>query len=216
MRTEFRKKSPYYGKYKYKIEISLAKHVSALRWTAKDENKIFNKILAFLDKNIGSENYKTVFGWRHWRRVYLNGEVNLNKILDSKYAQYIEYVYRPAPGFEDNTSKEQSKPGKNALWYGRYPYKVVLDVPPFIDGTLNEIEHWCYENCFGSYRKSGYTGNVSFFFVNPIDATGFKLMFSDRVIKTEMPKKKIAENLLRSRIKEARTDLKDFLEGDTA
>ena len=41
-------------------------------------------------------------------------------------------------------------------------------------------------------------------------------MFSDRVKKTEMPKKKIAEILLRDRIKEARTDLKDFLEGDAS
>ncbi len=215
MRTEFRTKPPYYGKYNYKLELDLSNGpyspVKSLH--PKGEKKLFSEILRFLDSNIGSEHYKTMHSWGAWKPIYITREDKLNDFLGSEYGKYATYLYKPAPGFEDS-KLAVSKPGKDALWYGRYPYKVILWIIN-VDPELNDAVGWCHENCFGSYRKSGYTRNVSFFFINPIDAVGFKLRFSDESLKTQMPEKKIAEKLLRDRIKEAEKDLEDFLEGDT-
>jgi len=208
-------KPPYYGKYNYKLELNLETgNFAAVKLaTPKSQTKLFREIISFLDKNIGVEHYKTMHSWGAWKPIYITDETKLKIFLGSEYGIHAAYLYKPAPGFEDS-KLAVSKPGTDALWYGRYPYKMVLRIRS-VDPGLNEAIQWCQENCFGSYRKSGYTGKVSFFFVNPIDAVGFKLRFSDQVLQTQMPEKKIAEKLLRGRIKEAEKDLEDFLEGDT-
>ena len=115
MRTEYRKKPPYYGKYKYKIELNLSRKISTSRSSAKQNNRLFDEIVKFADDDIGVENYKTVFGWSHWRRIYLTDEDKLNIFLGSEYGNLVEYLYKPAPGFENKTKKDINRPGKNAL-----------------------------------------------------------------------------------------------------
>lgn len=211
MRTEYRKKPPYYRKYKYKIELELSPNGGK----AKGYKSLVHDMFVFFNKNIGSTNYRQSSGWCYWIQIYLTNDDSLNMVLGSDYRKYLKCLWRPAPGFENINSEKVSKPGKNALWYGRYPYKIIIKIE---SGTteLHEAEYWCLENCFSDHRKSGYSNSVRFFFINPIDATGFKLRFSDQIVNTEMPTDKIAEQLLRNRIKEAKIDLNDFLEGGSS
>lgn len=209
MRTEYRKKPPYYKKYKYKLELDLS-----IINSKKAQGTLIIELYDFLDLNIGTKNYKPMFYWSYFAQIYLTNDNTLDIIRNSIYGKCIKCLWRPAPGFEDIKNIKPNKPGESALWYGRFPYKIIIEIKS-ADIELIEAEHWCLENCFSSYRKSGYAGDVSFFFISSIDAIGFKLRFSDQIITTKMPSKKIAEQLFRKRIEDAKVDLNDFLEGDT-
>lgn len=202
----FRKKRPFFGKYKFKVELSDYTNDSLYRSSSKGRKITFEEIQEYLG-TFDEETYKTrPPQYLCYIPVYIDEEDVLETFLKSKYKKYVVNVFRPAPGYDANDTTAIT-PGKTSLWYGRFPYKIV------VNRHYTEPLLWCGENCFGDFRKSGYNSNVSFFFMNPIDATGFKLMFSDDVVETKMSDNKIAVKLLRNRVKEARADLKNFLDG---
>lgn len=205
----FRKNRPFFGKYKFKVELSDYPNGQIYHSSRNGRKISFEEIEKYLE-TLDEGTCKT--RWPQYLcyiPIYITEEDVLETVLKSKYKKYVATVFRPAPGYEENDTII-TKPGKNTLWYGRYPYKII------VNRHYTEPLLWCGANCFGDFRKSGYSGNVSFFFMSPIDATGFKLMFSDDVVETKMPENKIAVKLLRSRVKEARADLKNFLDGGGA
>ena len=206
----FRKNRPYFGKYKFKIELSDYPNGNLYRPNTNSQKLTSYEVQEYLAKKFEPDTYKIRDSLHlYYLPVYVTEEDILETFLKSKYKKHVVTVIRPAPGYEANDTIVET-PGKTSLWYGRFPYKIV------VDRHYTEPLLWCGENCFEDFRKSGYSGNVSFFFMSPIDATGFKLMFSDDVTETKMPDDKIAAKLLRNRVKEAREDLKNFLDGGGA
>lgn len=203
MRTYYRKKYPYYGKYKCKAE---------LNWNDMRNAFTYPRLVRHLNQFLKPENYM-IYGYYS---IYVKEEKHLDIILnDVQINELIMFVYRPAAGYETLKGKEPKK--EKTLWYDRFSYKITIHVDRPNKGemaTTDKITRWCDENLQHAYRKSGTWGNVSFFFAHKHDALAFKLTHSDRIEKQEILNKKIAVKDLKKRIKKAEEDLEIYLEGE--
>lgn len=203
MRTYYRKKYPYYGKYKCKAE---------LNWPETRGTFLYYDLVNHLNQLLNRENYM-IYGYYS---VYVKEEKHLDIILnDTRFKELIMFVYKPASGYEKLKGKELKK--EKTLWYDRFSYKITIYVNRPNKGEMtetDEITRWCDENLQNAYRKSGTWGNVSFFFTNKHDATAFKLTFGDKVEKQEILNKKLAVKDLKRRIEKAEKDLEIYLEGE--
>lgn len=210
MRTELRKKHPYYGKYRYKLDVGVFYTTQPAGWTKAKERKETLEFIDYIKKNIKEENYLMVFNsWSRWPVVYIANKDEVEIVIKSRFKIYIWCFTKPAPGYENK--KKPNKDEITSLWYNRYPYKIVLRLDDNIE--IEETLEWCEENISRNYTKSGYMGNISYFFINSIDAMAFKLRFSDNVKDTKITDDKTAKRWLKDRIRRAEEDLKTFLEG---
>lgn len=203
MRTYYRKKYPYYGIYKCKAE---------LNWNDTRNKFKYYDLIRKLNKLLGRKNYK-LYGYYG---LYLKDEKYLDILLNDDLQEHIMFVYKPAPGYEHLTGKAPKEEKK--LWYKRYPYKITIALGQFTpQNDKNEadtIERWCNENIQHDYMKSGTWGNVSFFFLNKLDAVAFKLTYCDIVEKQHVLNKKDTVKAMNRRIKQARDDLAVYLKGE--
>lgn len=210
MRTELRKKHPYYGKYRYKLDVGVFFPIQQAGLTKTKERKEALEFIGYIKKNIKKENYLMVFNnWSKWPVVYIANKDEVEIVIKSKFNKYIWCFTKPAPGYENK--KKPNKDEITSLWYNRYPYKIVLRLNDNIE--IEETLEWCEENISRNYTKSGYMGNISYFFINSIDAMAFKLRFSDTVTETKITDDKTAKKWLKDRIRRAEEDLETFLEG---
>lgn len=208
MRTEYRKKPPYYGKYRYKLETGHFHIGNSI--TKNEEKQIGKEIEDYIKANIKKENYMIVrYCYTPWPKIYIVDKKDIDLIFASEYEKYIWYFTKPSPGYEN--AVKPKKEDLNSLWYGRYPYKIILRVEDHLN--LEETLEWCEENMATNYSKTGYSGSVSYFFINAVDAMAFKLRFSDWIRETKIPDTKQAKRLLQKRVDEAKKDLEIFLEG---
>lgn len=203
MRTYYRKKYPYYGKYKCKAE---------LNWNDMRHTFTYPRLTRYLNQLLKPESYM-IYGYYS---IYVKEEKHLDIILnDVQISELIMFVYRPAIGYEKLKGNEPKK--EKTLWYDKFSYKITIHVDRPNKGEMaatDEITRWCDENLQHAYRKSGTWGNVSFFFSHKHDAIAFKLTHCDRIEKQEILNKKIAVRDLKKRIKEAEKDLEIYLEGE--
>ncbi len=203
MRTFYRKKHPYYGKYKCKAEFD---------WNAIIHAFGDSSLALYLSNLINFDNYM-LYGYYS---IYLEEEKHLDIIInDARLGDLIMFVYRPAPGYQTLTGTEPKK--EKTLWYDRYSYKITVHVERPNKHEMAETDNitlWCDENLKHAYRKSGTWGNVSFFFSNKHDAIAFKLTYGDKVEKQEILNKKIAVKKLKERIQKAEKDLEIYLKGE--
>ena len=66
MRTEYRKKPPYYKKYKYKTEIALDEPYYSIIGNNQKTGKrrvTISEVKKFLSANLNEEDYKIVHAW---------------------------------------------------------------------------------------------------------------------------------------------------------
>jgi len=210
MFIEYRKKTPYFKKYYHKIETCdrnrFIKIVNGTALTIKYSSEEFHE---YIKNNFNEDDYFLSGNESSWPDVYLVKREDCLKILKSKFSDYIFYVYMTSPGYIKNNKDFINNKAK--LWHNRYPYKFVVLINT--DLELNKILTWCEENVYDRYRKSGYKNEVSFYFLNQLDATSFKMHFSDIIVKTYVIEKNIASKILKNKILEAQNDLKIFLEG---
>lgn len=203
MRIFYRKKYPYYGKYKCKVE---------LNWNETRNAFTYIKLVEYLNKLLNREDYK-MYGYYG---IYIKEEKHLDIIADDdQMKELIIFAYKPAPGYENLEGTEPLK--EKTLWYDRFSYKITIFVDRPNKQSVSETDQitlWCDENLKHAYRKSGTWGNVSFFFSNKHDAIAFKLTFGDKVEKQEILNKKIAVKELEKRIKQTKNDLEIYLKGE--
>jgi len=203
MRIFYRKKYPYYGKYKCKIE---------LNWNETKNTFTYYKLINHVNGLLNKEDYM-MYGYYG---IYIKEEKHLDIIAnDNRLKDLIIFAYKPAPGYEKLEGTEPKR--EKLLWYDRFSYKITIDVErPDISevAETDQITLWCDENLKHTYRKSGTWGNVSFFFSNKHDAIAFKLTFGDKVEKQEILTKKLAIKQLKNRIKKTEKDLEIYLEGE--
>jgi len=203
MYVHLRKCYPYYGKFKIKVcfEIPRGDHEIQKAW--------IERACRFFEKNIGDGNYRTT--WWHvssfWE-VYIKDFEHL-EIIEQTYKSQIHGIYKPAPKFEHLEGR--SPKSERILYYNRFPYRVIFKLPR--GGKIYELVEWCEGNSEGDYKKTGYYGNVSFFFMRATDAAVMKLTWGDYVESTHMPDSSKIEPLLRENVVKAETDLEEFLEG---
>lgn len=209
MMIYYRKKYPYYGRYKCKAELNYCYNYTnnaGIKPTSFDLIKRLNQLLS-------QENYK-LYG--HYC-IYIKEEKHLDILLnDIKFKDILLYVYKPAPGYEHLTGKEPDE--KKTLWYKRFSYKIMIRNESSRNKSsvdnLNKIITWCDENLQNAYQRCGIYNKVTFFFSNKHDAAAFKLAFSDKIEKQEILDKNIVVKELKKRIKQAREDLKIYLKGE--
>lgn len=203
MRIFYRKKYPYYGKYKCKIE---------LNWNETKNTFTYYKLVNHIDGLLNKEDYM-MYGYYG---IYIKEEKHLDIVADdNRLKDLIVFAYKPAPGYEKLEGTEPKR--EKLLWYDRFSYKITIDIErPDISevAETDQITLWCDENLKHAYRKSGTWGNVSFFFSNKHDAIAFKLTFGDKVEKQEILTKKLAIKQLKNRIKQTEKDLEIYLEGE--
>ena len=213
MRTEYRKKPPYYGKYNFKLDTGawqLRQQFGSLGSSVLTEKEGALKFIAFIKTSIKKENYLIVNNsWSSWPMVYVANIDDIDVIFASEYKKYIWCFTKPSPGYVN--AKKIKKEDRNTLWYGRFPYRIILNISDNLE--FEETLEWCEENVQKKYSKSGNLNKVSYYFINSIDAMAFKLRFSDWLHDTKIPDNKLAKKLLKNRIKQAEKDLEIFLEG---
>lgn len=200
MHIEYRKKYPYFGKYKIKISVY---HRS---WDRNNELSKQQEVRDFLEANYASyEEYKWSGGWN----VYLKNEDMFNEVY-KKFPDHICYMYKPAPGYEDLVGVDENN--ERVLWYDKYPYKVVLSV------NRSDYFHqvgWCEGNIDGDFKTSAGRIETSFYFMNSFDTMAFKLAFSDIVVKTYVANSEKAAILLEERMDDAIREYHEYLEGES-
>lgn len=200
MHIEYRKKHPYFGKYKIKISI----HNRG--WSRDYEFEKQDEIRKYLAANYTSaEDYKWNGGWN----VYLKDE-NIFDEVHAKFPNYICYMYKPAPGYEDLVGGEDTE--RRVLWYDKYPYKVTLSVNR--DNYFTQLE-WCGINIHGDIKTSTGRVETNFYFMNSFDAMAFKLAFSDIVVKTFVANSEKAAILLEERMDAAIREYHEYMEGES-
>lgn len=203
MHIHLRKCYPYYGKYKIRISFSIPGKTDyqKIQW--------MKLIHEFLKENIGDENYKRIgHSCNSYWTVYIKDFEHL-EIIEKVYKKQIWLIHKPAPGYEHLEGRAPKQ--ERILYYNRFPYRIVFNLPH--DNTIYELVEWCEENSQSEFKKSGYFGNVSFYFMRPGDAAMMKLIWGDHVVDTHMPDASKIEPLLRDNIAKAEADLEDFLEG---
>jgi len=160
MRTYYRKKYPYYGKYKCKAE---------LNWNETTNTFTSYELREYLSTLLNSKDYM-IYGYYS---IYVKKEQHLDIIVnDVRLREMILFAYKPAPGYEKLKGKEPKR--EKTLWYDKFSYKITIHVnrPDRYDVAESyKIATWCDENLQNAYQKSGTWGNVNFFFTNKHDAT---------------------------------------------
>lgn len=197
MRIEYRKKHPYFGKYKAKISI----YNGRLESRGADYQ---GNVKRYLEANYNTEEFKWSGGWN----VYLKDE-SIAAVVDAAFPDYICYLYKPAPGYEDLEGLEENT--ERVLWYEKYPYKMILSV-----GRATNFEQleWCEDNIEGHVKTSAGSAETSFYFMNSFNAMAFKLAFSDIVVKTYVANPEKAAILLEERMETAAREYHEYLEGE--
>ena len=198
MRIEYRKKYPYFGKYKIKINV-YNKDWSSFETKTKTKN-----VLDYLTSNFPSD-----FKWSYSWCVYLKDEALLNKII-KEFPEHICSAYKPAIGYEDLEGVEKKQ--ERVLWYDKYPYKIILKDVTYKNN--HEYGLWCEIHLKGNYKLSTGTKKTSFYFMNSFDAMAFKLAFGDNVVKTITADSKKAKKLLKERANNARNEYLEYMEGE--
>ena len=200
MHVEYRKKHPYYGKYKLKVSIYNR------AWKTVDEVSNQEQVKRYLTTNyVSFDDFKWYSGWN----VYIKNEDIFND-LNAAFPDYICYVHRPAPGYENLEGVEENN--KRVLWYEKYPYKVVLSVNRH---TYYDQIAWCKDNIKGDVKTSTGQVSTSFYFMNSFDTMAFKLAFSDFVIKTVVANSEKSAILLKERMDTATSEYHEYLEGES-
>jgi hypothetical protein len=206
---------PFYNKYHYRASVSeyspdwvrgsVQRH--AQEYLVPEINK-------WVETNLPAENVRFSSKHKNHNLFYFTDQYTYNQFVN-KFKVEINEISIPVPDDQYDVKKD-----KNPLWYGRFPYRIVLKAG-YIDKGSDGVYHynvdeyflWCRANCQGDFRKSGLSGNISFFFLNPIDAMSFKLMFADVIVSTDLPDEKIARRILQQRVRDAKKDLKIFKQG---
>lgn len=216
---------PFYKEYHYKARASEPMNLShtqrrkILEYESKGYEYTISsniEINQWVKDNFLEGSYKTSYSNCNNDIFYFKEK----KDLDQFIKQFPIEIMEISVPFPDDSiyNKQKIKP---KIWYGKYPYKFVIHVD-YIDKQMSEgiyshgvahYDHWCRQNCRSDYRKMGISGHVSFFFLDPIDAMGFKIMFSDKIISTDLPDIKEVEKILKDRVKQAKDDLKTFKMG---
>lgn len=209
MRTELRRKNPYFGKYKFKIHIYNRKWISGA--TSYPQRHALEQAKQEKVRDFLSSTWKkdVDFKWRDGWNVYLRDEDVFDDVVKN-FPDYISWVYRPAPGFEHLDGKGELK--ERILWFDKFPYKITL---AGVDRNTNHTQlKWCEENLEGDVRVSSGSKESSFYLMTSFDAMAFKLAFSDIVNETFVADKKKAEKMLKNRMNTAIQEYHDYLEGE--
>ena len=190
----YRKKHPYYGKYKIKIVLDLARTYTNSRM-----------VVSLCNNKIGGENYS----FNEYSYEILVKDYKYFSLLEEKIGEYFVKVYQPAPGYENL----EGPPPKvePVLFYNRFPYRIILKMNR--RNRTNQLLNWCNENCEGDYRIGNTEKNLTFYFMRMSDVIMAKLIWGDYVTETHIPDTQKAEELLKKNILKAELDLKQFLKG---
>lgn len=221
MYLEYHEK-PFYKKYNYKAVVHACyENQSDPKWRGTvydfkyDEIEKTQLINDWVEKNIPSDQYRKSTNADHNTIFYFSDWAPYKKFTE-RFDLSLAAVSLPYP----NQKSAQTQKNSNHLWYNRFPIKIVViieDCEVRINGMYapkaNKFLLWCRENCRNEFKKSGYSGNVSFFFMDPIDAMSFKLMFADKIVSTDFPDHDQIEKSLKDRIRQAKKDLKIFKQG---
>lgn len=200
MYIEYRKKHPYYGKYKIKISIYNG------IWDRLREEKNQENVKKYLEKNYNKdEDFKWCGGWC----IYIKNEDMFDDIFIA-FPEHICYVYKPAPGYEDLEGVEENI--EKILWFDKYPYKVTLSVNR---STYYDQVAWCEHNIKTDFKTSAGQQETGFYFMTSFDAMAFKLAFSDLVIKTVVANSKKAAIMLKERMEKTTREYYEYLEGES-
>lgn len=204
MRIEYRKKYPYFGKYKIKI------HVFNRDWLFGNNTAISIE----KDKQDKVHDY-LISTWTHDKHFRWNGPWNVylkdDEVFDDVYKEFPDSIcsmIRPAPGYED--LEGVGKTEERVLWYDKFPYKIVVS----LGRSSHEPIFWCRENIEGDYRTSSGASVTSFYFMTSFDAMAFKLAFSDKVSKTWVADKTKATKLLKQRMENTIQEYHEYMEGE--
>ena len=203
MRIELRKRHPYFGKYKIKISIFNRSWRTNFSNAAETQQ---TKVKEYLQKCRNSpKEYKWVDAWN----VYLKNEEVFDDV-NKAFPDHVGTMYKPAPGYEDLEGVADTE--ERVLWYEKYPYKVTL-----LNVSRNnsfEYSKWCVDNIDGDIRTSTGAIEASFYFMNSLDATAFKLAFGDTKTKTYVANKEKAAILLKERMEKSIREYHEYLEGE--
>lgn len=214
--------TPFYKKYNYKAVVRpcLENHsapqnrgtVNVFIDARVEKTKLINDwVKTNLDKTLYRKSINTdqntIFYFLDWASY---------KKFTKRFDHSLCEVSIPYP----NQKLAQTNKNQNDLWYNRFPIKIVVNIDHsdvYINGMYapnsNKFSLWCRENCRNEFKKSGYSGNVSFFFLDPIDALGFKLMFAVEIVSCDFPDNAQIEKSLNDRIIQAQKDLEIFKQG---
>ena len=97
MRTFYRKKYPYYGKYKCKTE---------LNWNTTRNMFTYPQLVNYLNNLLNPENYM-IYGYYS---IYVEEEKHLDILMnDTQLEGLTMFVYRPAAGYEKLKGKEPKR-----------------------------------------------------------------------------------------------------------
>jgi len=201
MRIEYRKKYPYYGKYKIKFSIGFNFHQTQdeRRERAKDVRDYLDNFWKQFDD----------FKWSNSWNVYIKDDVVFDAIIQ-EFPEDIGYVYRPAPGYENLTGLSPLQ--KRILWYDKFPYKFLVKTGNRRNSY--EYDNWCSSNIGSDYRKSAGRQSASFYFMNAFDAMAFKLKFSDKIIESQVANNTKAADILKARMEQTIREYEEYLEGE--
>ena len=210
MRVEYRKKYPYFGKYKIKI------HVYNRNWIHHTVPLVANnnRGVEAIEQQKVLDHLKSVwltekdYKWKDAWNVYLRDEDVFDDV-SKKFPDSICTVIRPAPGYED--LEGVGKIEEHVLWFDKFPYRIGTTIGR---GNNNEAILWCNSNIESDYRVSTGTNASSFYFMTSFDTMAFKLRFSDSVTKTGIANKKQATESLKKRIEIATREYNEYLEGE--
>ena len=193
---EYRTKPLYYKKYRYKVLLSSHRGIKNINWPT---------VKSWMEKNGYKKSSYRIAGVYDYYEVYIEDDAQY-KAFFNHYQKHIVQVCLPAPGYENLYESEDNK---RTLWYNKYPYKLMVRGKNLSDPDNGPIA-WCYENAKSDWCKNGIVDNISFFFMNPIDAFSFKLAFGHIITETHMPDLSEARIALVDRVNKAQTELDEF------
>jgi len=214
-KTELRRKHPYFGKFKFKINVynkdwvkdyKLA-YPTFLTDITDIEKEQYIKVKDYLTKYWKVEKD---FRWNDNWNVYLRDADVYDHVL-SRFPTFLSKVIRPAPGYEDLEGRGALN--EHILWYGKFSYKISLRN---VDSTTNHLyKKWCMENLESDIKYSTGYSDTSFYFMNSFDAMAFKLRFGDYVKDTFIADKDEAAIQLRNRMDQAIQEYNNYMEGES-
>lgn len=200
MLIKLRKSYPYYGKFKFKMDLGIYK----LRLAREDRVLYHKEVIGYLEQTFNEDD----FYW-YGDYIYLIDQQSVDRFID-EFGYMVSTLHKPSPGYEQLTGRPV--PEERCLWYNRFPFKISLNI-----GTSHEIYNsiieWCERHIQYNYRKNCTTCSSSLFFISMLDAGAFKLTFSDYITDSFIPNKEKARMMLQKRVDQAEQDLSDYLDG---
>jgi len=155
MRIEYRKKYPYFGKYKIKIHIFNRDWLFGHNRVTSIEKIEQEKVYEYL-KSTWKPNKD--FKWNDAWNVYVKDDDVFNDVF-REFPDSICSMIRPAPGYED--LEGIGKTEEKVLWYDKFPYKIGLGLGR---STNHEAIMWCQNNIETAFKSSTGSAHTSFLF----------------------------------------------------